>query len=128
MKKAVTDDELIRLEFNRRFVLQELPTIPLSNDLESTPEVVRQEHYRKIAEILEDSSFQKEIADWKRRLMRQLAIGVVTVDGKTRDMTDLERQGWRQTLIEIEREMEVLTDRAMRKQVTKSLHPIAGKV
>ena len=125
----LSNDQLIRLEFNRRFFLQELPTEPFVVTLAQTAEVARQEHYRKIAEIIEEPAFQAEISDWKRRLMRQLAMGLVTgIDGHSRDMTELEKQSWRQVLIEVEREMEILKDRASYKDPVKSLRSPAAKI
>lgn len=132
MKKTdiskLTDNELIRLEFNRRFAFQDLPTEPLNLVLDQETAGQRQVHYRRVAEFFVDPVIVREIQDWKRRLMRQLALGTVNVEGNIREMTDLEKQGWRQALIEIEREVEVLRDRALRKENVKPLRPASTKI
>ena len=73
--KELTDEELIRREFMRRFSMWDLPTEKLDERLRSTPNEKRQEHYLGVTDFVNSQAFNDEIAEWKRRVIHTLAIG-----------------------------------------------------
>jgi hypothetical protein len=128
-KLTLTDDELIRAEFMRRFSTWNIPVDKLDVTLSALPNEHRQMHYRDLKDILAKDAFRREISDWKRRVSRTLSMGVTTTArNETRELTELEKQGLRQLMIEIELFVETLERRAMLAIPPKPLRAMGKKV
>lgn len=119
-KIEMTEDEIVKKEFARRFSTWDIPVEQLDITLGKLPNEQRQEHYFELQSILEKKAFHREIADWKRRISRSLALGTTSKG----EMTELERQGLRQTLCEIEAFVEMLQRRS---EYGKRTTPLAAR-
>src|ERR1051326_4125441 len=122
--EVMPDNELIRAEFMRRFSTWNIPIEQLDITLQTLTNEERQMHYLDLKDILSKPAFHREIADWKRRVSRTLSMGIA--NGK--ELTELEKQGLRQLLIEIEVMVEMWTKRSMLGLPTKPLNKLSKKV
>lgn len=118
--KKLTDAEVIQAEFARRFSMWDIPVEDLTTHLSKLTNEERQGHYKKIEEIMNNPSFQLEINDWLRRLSRTLAMGMHNGVALTED----QKNGLRQTMLEVESFPKMLVKRAMLSTPTKPLRPI----
>lgn len=118
--KDMTDAELIQAEFARRFSMWEIPVEDMATYLSKLPNEERQGHYLKIQEIMNNASFQLEINDWLRRLSRTLAMGMHNGTPLTED----QKNGLRQTMLEVESFPKILAKRVLNITQPKSLKPM----
>lgn len=126
MKKPVemTDDELVRAEFMRRFSTWNIPIERISTLLDRVPNEERQMHYQELNELINKDAFKREIADWKRRVAKTLAMGI----HNDREISEVEKQGLRILMIEIENFEETLRKRAMLVIPPKPLRALHSKM
>ena len=122
--KELTDDELIKAEFGRRFSLWDIPLEKLDMTLEKMTNEIRQGHYIDLKTILEKPAFKREINDWLRRVSQTLAMGI----HNGRELSEVERQGLRICMLEIKNFEDTLTKRSMLLSPTKPLRPISSKI
>lgn len=106
--QEMTDEELIHEEFNRRFSVMSLSTETLDVILSRLPEDVRRGHYFEMKEIVQKESFKREIEDWKRRVLRILALGAKN----DMPLSAIQLQGLRTLLLEIDNFVSVIERRA----------------
>lgn len=124
MPKKTSDAEVIQAEFARRFSTWDIPVEDLASHLSRLPNDERQGHYLKIKSIVEDPSFQLEINDWLRRISRVLALG--THNGLV--LTEEQKNGLRQTMLEVESFPKILAKRAMQLSPPKPLRALHKKM
>jgi hypothetical protein len=124
--QEMTESELIHAEFVRRFSSWDIPVDSLDEMLSKMTHEVRQAHYLELKEILEKPAFKRELDEWKRRVSRTLAIGFNEHLG--RELTEIEKQGLRIMMLEIENWMNILTKRATLLNSVKPLKPTASKI
>lgn len=124
MKKIKSEAEIIQKEFARRFSTWDIPVEQLTITLGKLSNEEEQSHYLELDEILNKKAFHREIDDWKRRIARTLALGATSRG----PLSELEAQGLRQTMIEVESFVEMLTKRANLKQNLKPLRARSEKV
>ena len=91
----------IETAFQGSYCSWEFPTETLDKKLNAMPDDVRQIHFRRIREILEDKDFQMEVDEWKRELYHRLALGKVTEE---------ERRGLQFALLSVESFQKRLTE------------------
>lgn len=125
MKKPLTGTQIVTQEFMQRFSLWDIPIENLDVTLSKLPNEQRQSHYLEVKEWSSKDSFKREIADWLRRISRRLARGV---DDVGNPLSDLQLQGLRQTMIEVENAVRVWEQRATLAAPIKSLRSISEKV
>lgn len=125
-RKKLADDEVVKQEFMRRFSAWDIPVEQLQVSLDRLTNEQRQGHYLDLKEILDKPAFKRELDDWKRRVAKTLAMGV-NPSAKT-DLTELEKQGLRIMMLEIDNFESMLRSRANLVSPVRALRPLADRV
>lgn len=122
MSKTVdkSESEIISREYAKRYSQWVIPVDDIEKILQKLPREERQTHYRQLAEIVEKSAFRREIDEWKRRLTRVLAIEDT--------LTEVQKQGLRQTLVAVEDFAAKIKERSLRVEKMESLKPIRSRI
>lgn len=124
VREELTDEQVLQREFMRRFSTWNIPVEKLQITLETFTNEDRQQHYIELGEIISKKAFKREIEDWKRRVSRALAMGVLN----GREIPELERKGLQILMIEIENFETTLHQRARLRTAPAPLRPIARRV
>lgn len=122
--KSLTDEELIRAEFMRRFSTWDIPVDHIDTTLKAVPNEVRQTHYLDLTSILEKPAFKREIDDWKRRVSRVLAMGVYN----GQELSAVHRYGLQILLCEIDNFVDTMQKRSALVSPPKPLRAMHEKV
>ena len=120
----MTDEELIRAEFMRRFSTWDIPVDHIDKLLANLPNEMRQTHYLDVQSIMEKPAFKREIDDWKRRVSKVLAMGVYN----GQELSAVHRYGLQILLCEIDNFIDILGKRAALLSPTKPLRAMHEKV
>lgn len=116
-KPELTEDQIVSQEFARRFSSWDIPVSSLQDSLNAMTNEQRQAHYLEVREILARPAFHREIQDWKRRVSCILAMGQAA--GKP--LTELELQGLRILMLNIDEFEKILRQRSMLVRSTDTL-------
>ena len=120
----MSEDEVIKKEFMRRFSTWNIPIEHIDVTLSKVPNEVRQQHYQELKDIISKDAFKREVNDWKRRVARTLSMGI----WNNQEITELQKQGLRMFMIEIENFEETLSKRAMLTSPVKPLRALSEKI
>lgn len=121
---TLTDEEVIRAEFMRRFSTWDIPVDKIDITLQNVPNEVRQTHYLDLQSILEKPAFKREIDDWKRRVSKVLAMGVYN----GQELSAVHRYGLQILMCEIENFVETLQRRSTLLTPPQPLRAMHSKV
>ena len=122
--KTMTDEELIRAEFMRRFSTWDIPVDHIDTTLATIPNEVRQAHYLDLQSILDKPAFKREIDDWKRRVSKVLAMGVYN----NQELSAVHRYGLQILLCEIDNFVDIMKKRSALLSPPKPLRAMHEKV